>query len=97
MNTVYNKPMFMVQMFKSITMNNVQCTGFPIKDASFSKLKNISDLRSDIRKIKLMEIWTKNILEIGLFWETLYSTCILYLTKFPVLPFPSVLHPEAEG
>ena len=47
MNTVYNKPMFMVQMFKSITMNNVQCTEFPIKDASFSKLKNISDLLSE--------------------------------------------------
>ena len=31
---------------KAIEKNNIG-TGFPIKDASFSKLKNISDLLSD--------------------------------------------------
>ena len=53
--------------------NLVSITGFPIKDARFSKLKNIPDPLNVIRKIKLQKISTKNILAIGhLFWETLY-------------------------
>ena len=59
--------MFMVQMFESITMNNVQCTGFPIKDASFSKLKNISDLLSD-KEGKIKENIEKIFQQSGVFF-----------------------------
>ena len=55
---------------KAIEKNYIG-TGFPIKDASFSKLKNISDLTSD-RKVKLKKIWTKNILAIGRLSENLW-------------------------
>ena len=56
----------------------VSITGFPIKDACFSKLKDIFDLLSDNKEGKLKKIWTENILAGGrLFWGTLYLNKVL--------------------
>ena len=47
-------------------------TGFPIKDARFSKYKNIPELLGNDIKGKIIEISPLNILVIGrLLWETL--------------------------
>ena len=52
-------------------------TGFPKKDARFSKIKNIPDLLSDDKEGRIIEISTFNIWAIGrLFWETLYLRLI---------------------
>ena len=49
-------------------------TGFPIKDARFSKLKNIPDLLRNDMEGKIVDISTLYMLAIWrLLWETLYS------------------------
>ena len=49
-------------------------TGFPVKEAHFSKLKNIPALLSDDKEGEIIF----NILAIGrLFWETLYLALLL--------------------
>ena len=40
---------------ENILLNNRKLTGFPIKDASFSKFKNISDLLSENKEVKIKE------------------------------------------
>ena len=48
-------------------------TGFPIKDARFSKLKNIPDLLRNDMEGKIVDISTLYMLAIWrLLWETLY-------------------------
>ena len=45
----------------TIYMSNEQNTGFPKKDARFSKIKNIPDLQSDDKEGKIIEMSTFNI------------------------------------